>query len=88
MLGLFVAAAVLAIVSLVSKKKEGFTMNPAPTELVLINLQSRKDRLNTFMEGYNASDAKDTLPLHRIEAVVGKDLDWRSMVTPRAREDL
>ena len=85
--GIVLVLGIVVAIYIHAKTTEHFGTN-MPSELVLINLNSRKDRLNMFLNGYNASDCKNKLPLHRIEAVVGKDVNWQSMITPKAKKDL
>jgi GR25 family glycosyltransferase involved in LPS biosynthesis len=82
---------VFILIHLQNKNEEGFQTNgyALPTEMLLINMDSRKDRLANFTASYNASDCKDKLPMHRISAVVGKEVDWKNgLLTPAATKDL
>lgn len=66
---------------------EGFqTTYELPSEILLINMDSRTDRLKRFQDFYNASDcSKHGLKIKRISAVVGKDQDWKNgLLTPEA----
>jgi GR25 family glycosyltransferase involved in LPS biosynthesis len=82
---------VFILIYLWNKNEEGFQTNgyALPTEILLINMDSRQDRLANFTASYNASGCKDKLPLHRISAVVGKEVDWKNgLLTPAATKDL
>jgi GR25 family glycosyltransferase involved in LPS biosynthesis len=82
---------VFILIHLQNKNEEGFQINgyALPTEILLINMESRKDRLANFTASYNASDCKGKLPMHRIPAVVGKEANWKNgLLTPAATKDL
>jgi GR25 family glycosyltransferase involved in LPS biosynthesis len=71
---------------------EGFqsttTMFAEPAEMILINMDSRKDRLDNFTRTYNNSDVKDVIPLKRQSAVVGKNVDWRPLVSEKVAKEM
>ena len=58
-------------------------------KVMLINMDSRKDRLEVFHKEYMESDMKD-LPYERISAVVGKESGWQtaSWISESAKKDL
>lgn len=64
-------------------------LEPMPYQCLVINMDSRKDRLAHFTTRYNSSDL-NKISLVRIPAVVGKELDWRnaSWLTRKAKEDM
>ena len=57
------------------------------TKAVLINLDSNRDRLVTTMQQYQSSDLVQ-VPLERFRAVVGRELDPRLYLTPKALVEL
>jgi len=64
---------------------DGYQSIRMPTEMILINLDSRKDRLASFQKYFDKSDAHNYMKLHRISAVIGKDIPWRDgILTPTA----
>jgi GR25 family glycosyltransferase involved in LPS biosynthesis len=80
MLTLLIGLCVFCYIYCHQKTNEFFTnfQLQHPTELVLINMDSRKDRLDNFTQHYQASDCVGKLPMYRLQAVVGKEIDWKS----------
>lgn len=71
--------------------KESFSTQTyeMPEKIFVINMDTRKDRLEYFEKNYNLSDCKGKLTWHRIPAVVGKDVDWKNgFLTSAGMKDL
>jgi glycosyl transferase family 25 len=86
-----VLIAILLIVRLRRRPQEGFQNTyEVPSEIILINMDSRTDRLKSFQDSYTASDcSKHGLQMKRISAVIGKDQDWKNgLLTPEATKDM
>ncbi len=86
---------IILILITINKRKnnvqEGFqTKYELPSEILLINMDSRTDRLKSFEESFNNSDcSKHGLSFTRIPAVIGKDQDWKNgLLTPEATKEM
>jgi GR25 family glycosyltransferase involved in LPS biosynthesis len=56
-----------------------------PTQILLINLDSRKDRYDHFMK--SAKDNAIPYPIVRLSATKGADLDWKEVVAPETHAE-
>ncbi len=60
-----------------------------PTEMILINMDSKPERLENFKKFFYASDCSKFMQLKRVSAVVGKEVDWKNgLLTPKATADM
>lgn len=59
-----------------------------PEGIALINLDRRTDRLKSFTDSFNESDAKDRLQFKRFSAVDAKKIEIEKYITPQAYSDI
>lgn len=76
----------ILVIMLILQKKPRVVSTDAPIVLV-INLRKNDERLQNFIETYEDSDFSK-LPLQRVDAIDGKQVDWSKFLSPPALEAL